>query len=325
MNPSPVLGEPDDPAAAALDLAEQVLALRTRVEELSTIAEQALARAAIAERRLGPLAKAPVKRVLRPPAQAYRRARAASRRIVARRSRQRRSGTRQVPIFVIVRDRVDPLRLLLDWLNRAGQREIVLIDNASTYPPLLRALDSSPHEVVRLDRNLGPRAPWLTGLVADRALDRPYVVTDPDVVPDPDCPFGVFDHFAALLERYPDFPKVGFGLRIDDLPASFAHRSDVAEWEAQWWTDELEPGVYRAPIDTTFALYRAGRAWHEFDALRTGPPYVARHLPWYSDTAHPTEEERYYRDHLDPLVNSWDQSGIPPWFRAALDEHRRAK
>jgi hypothetical protein len=312
---------PDDPRLA-LDLAEQVLALRTRVEELSTIAEQALARAAIAERRLGPLGSPRVKRVLRPAATAWRGARDASRRVLGRRSRPSRPDVQRVPIFIIVRDRLEPLRLLLDWLDRAGQHEVVLVDNASTYPPLVQALDASPHEVIRLERNLGPRAPWLSGLVADRALNRPYVVTDPDVVPDRDCPLDAIGHFTELLERYPDTPKVGFGLRIDDLPDGFAHRRDVVEWESQWWVDELEPGVYRAPLDTTFSLYRAGRAWHEFTALRTGPPYVARHLPWYSDTERPTAEESYYRDHLDPLVNSWDQTGLPAWFRAALDERQ---
>jgi hypothetical protein len=57
---------------------------------------------------------------------------------------------------------------------------------------------------------------------------------------------------------------------------------------------------------------------HRLDALRTGSPYLARHLPWYVDSSRPTDEDRYYRDHLDPAVNNWDQGADPDWKRQLL-------
>jgi hypothetical protein len=41
------------------------------------------------------------------------------------------------PIFVNCRDRLESLLALLDFLERAGQEQIYLLDNDSTYPPLL--------------------------------------------------------------------------------------------------------------------------------------------------------------------------------------------
>jgi len=219
-----------------------------------------------------------------------------------------------LPVIINVRDRLAPLLELLGWLERAGARRVILVDNASSYPPLVEYLAGTPHRVVPARRNLGQRAPWLTGVVQSVALSGPYVVSDPDVVPDPGCPADVFDRFADLLARHREVSRVGFGLRIDDLPECYRQRDRVIAWESQFWEDEVEPGVFAADVDTTFAMYRAGRGDRYAPALRTGPPYVARHLPWYEDSLDPTEEERFYRDHLDPSVNSWNQERLPAYL-----------
>ncbi len=61
----------------------------------------------------------------------------------------------QFPVIITVRDRVTSLRQLVEWLEAAGQRELYLLDNASTYPPLLEWLSQSRHTVVRSERNSG--------------------------------------------------------------------------------------------------------------------------------------------------------------------------
>lgn len=226
------------------------------------------------------------------------------------------------PVVVIVRDRLSCLERLVDWLEDHGVDEIHLVDNDSTYPPLVAYLETSPHRVWRVGGNLGHRAPWIIGIVAELSARGPFVVTDPDVLPAPSCPDDVFEHLARLLDRYPGVDKVGLGLRIDDLPAEFVHRDSVVTWEERFWHDEAEPGVYRAPVDTTFALYRA-TASHDFtNALRTGPPYVAHHLPWYADSSSPTDEDRYYRARLDPSISTWDQVELSPFVRNQIRERR---
>ncbi|MGI9577693.1 MAG: glycosyltransferase family 2 protein [Microthrixaceae bacterium] len=223
-----------------------------------------------------------------------------------------------MPVFITVRDRLAPLRELVDWLERAGSAEIVLVDNDSAYPPLLDWLESSPHRVVRVGANLGPRAAWLAGLVQAVGLDRPYVVSDPDVVPDQRCPLDLIEHLAGLLDRFPELDRVGPALRIDDLPADGVHTADVKAWEAQFWRYQIEHGSFIADIDTTFALYRPGRRRPGRPSVRTGEPYVARHLPWYQ-VGEPDEETAFYRSRLDPTVNSWDLEVLPPYLRALVD------
>ena len=232
----------------------------------------------------------------------------------------------RVPIFLIVRDRLQPLMDLVDWLERAGFEEIWLIDNDSTYPPLIDYLEQTPHDVVRTGRNLGHRSPWLSGTVQRRAHGRRFVVSDPDVIPDPNCPLDAIDYFGSILDRYPEIDKVGFGLRIDDLPDTYPLAPDVREWERRFWTNEVEPGVFRADIDTTFALYRPLDRRHREDlALRTGPPYVARHTPWYTDPSQLSEEDRWYREHADPSTANWDRDRLPSWKARWLAANRPAE
>lgn len=230
-----------------------------------------------------------------------------------------------VPVFIPVRDRVTPLRALVDWLERAGHDEIWLVDNDSTYAPMLDFLDSTPHHVVRLERNMGHRSPFLSGTVQRHAGDRRFVITDPDVIPDPDCPLDAVTRFSELLDRHPEVDKVGFGLRLDDLPASNPLTDEIRQWEDRFWRNEVEPGVFRADIDTTFALYRPLARRHREDAaLRTGAPYVARHTPWYLDPTQLTDEDRWYREHAEPSIMNWDRAEIPRWKQRWLDEHRDA-
>lgn len=238
----------------------------------------------------------------------------------ARRQRDPELAPGVVPVLVNVRDRLEPLIELVERLETVGGCEIILVDNASTYPPLLRYLEQSPHRVIRLGVNLGARAAWISGLVAEFGYDRNYVVTDPDVVPDADCPNDFLERFAELLARYPDAGRVGFGLRIDDLPPELPRSVQVKAWEAQFWQDEREPGVYVADIDTTFALYRKGQPVRGSVALRTGFPYVARHLAWYEDPDDPSDEERYYRAHADRTINSWNDAELPPHLAQMIED-----
>ncbi len=231
-----------------------------------------------------------------------------------------RTETGVTPVFIPVRDRLTPLRALLAWLERCGGFEIWLIDNASTYPPLLEFLDSTEHRVVRLERNLGHRSPFLSGVVQRESHGRYFVISDPDVVPDDGCPLDAIGHFRKLLDRHPDIDKVGFGLRIDDVPDSYPLADEVRAWESRFWADEIEPGVYRADIDTTFALYRPLERRHREDrSLRTGSPYLARHTPWYVSPEDITDEDRWYRDHAEPTTANWDRERLPRWKQRWLD------
>lgn len=204
------------------------------------------------------------------------------------------------PIYVNCRDRVTHLRQLVAWLERAGHERIVLLDNASTYEPLLEFYASTPHQVVRLGRNVGARSLFDADLVpAER-----FVYTDPDVVPLDDCPLDAVTYLQGLLDRYPEFPKAGLGLHLDDVAADMPSLS----WEQgpEIHGPLVEPTAYRSLIDTTFALYRPA-ARFEYAALRTVGPYEARHMSWYAVEL--SAEDRYYLEHAipGPDGSSWAQ------------------
>ncbi|HEV8650190.1 MAG TPA: hypothetical protein VG276_12460 [Actinomycetes bacterium] len=226
------------------------------------------------------------------------------------------------PVVINCRDRLESLAELVAWLERAGQGPILLVDNDSTYPPLLDYYEQTPHEVVRLGQNAGPYAPWTSGVVAERFAGQWYASTDPDIVPGEGCPLDALTFFHDVLQRYPAFPKAGFGLKLDDLPDRYRFAAEVRDWERRFWDDVLEPGLYAAPIDTTFALYRPDVGFQIDIAIRTGEPYVARHTAWYVDSDDPPEEERWYRAHARPEVNSWNHDELPGWLAEAVDRIR---
>jgi hypothetical protein len=231
-------------------------------------------------------------------------------------------AVRQYPVIITVRDRLSCLQRLLSWLDEAGQKNIWLCDNGSSYPPLVEFLNATNHHVVFNKFNLGHRAPWLSGLVPQLGNEKYFIVSDPDVVPDENTPSDVFEIFEHMLHSNPKIDKVGFSLRIDELPDHFIHKSDVITWETQFWQEVYWPGFYKAPIDTTFAMYRPGLGHQNGNSLRSAPPYTARHLPWYQDFANLSEEDEYYVKHSDHLITNWNTDKLPANVRVQLTKLR---
>ncbi|TAG24335.1 MAG: glycosyltransferase family 2 protein [Cytophagia bacterium] len=172
---------------------------------------------------------------------------------------------------------------------------IVILDNASTYPPLLEYYKNCPHRVVLLGKNAGYMALWESPIFEEFKNDF-YVYTDPDLLPIAQCPKDFMEVFLKLLAENADIKKVGFSLKIDDLPDCFPKKQEIVAIESKYWQRKRSEWAYDAPIDTTFALYRPGaKGDHRAKGLRTVYPYVARHLPWYLDPQNLPEEEIYYK------------------------------
>ncbi len=222
----------------------------------------------------------------------------------------------QYPILIICRDRLSCLLQLLNWLEGAGHERIYLMDNDSTYEPLLEYYETTPHQVVRLGFNSGHTGIWNTGYVDKIAGDEHFVVTDPDVIPVEECPLDAVDYFRGILDRHADRTKAGFTLKIDDLPDHFKYKKEVIRHESQYanWGGP-EPRCNFAPIDTTFALYKPHAQPDISYSVRTTKPYEARHLPWYIDTSNLDDEELYYRQHANPDITSWNKDDLPGWLK----------
>ncbi len=208
--------------------------------------------------------------------------------------------SRSVPVYIVNRDRLKTTRMMVEQLQRVPGARPIIVDNASTYPPLLDWYETSPVEILRTGKNLGPRAPWLIGHPLMKECE--YVVTDSDLDLSA-VPIDALDVLRAGLEQYPDRVKAGLSLETCDLPQYFESTAIVQAWEAKFWTQRLDDGWWAADVDTTFALYRAGERWPGLrPALRADRPYTARHVPWYRAD---DDEERYYEWHADKRWATW--------------------
>lgn len=210
------------------------------------------------------------------------------------------SGGQPVKVFINNRDRLTWTRRLAEIVARDPRCAVVIVDNASTWPPLLDWYERCPFPVARLAENLGHEAPWKSGIVAAEAGPL-YVVTDPDLDLSA-VPRDWLDVLASGLAAYPAVAKVGLSLAIDDLPADAPLAREVLAWERTAWTNRLDERFWIARVDTTFALYARDRLrpaqarWRD-RGLRADLPYAARHLPWYLTPESLTREELYYLQH----------------------------
>ena len=206
-----------------------------------------------------------------------------------------------IPIIINNRNRLTYMIKLINRLKEMNYNNIIILDNASTYPPLLEFYKKTDCEVIFLGENLGYNS--LEKIPLYLKLRKNYFVyTDPDVIPIENCPKDFMKLFYQKLKKYPLLQKVGFSLKIDDLPGHYGQKDDVLKWEGQFYNSKIDDVLFNARIDTTFALHRPyaristkGR----YKMARTAYPYQARHLPWYIDTTNISEEEKYYIDHVE--------------------------
>lgn len=195
-----------------------------------------------------------------------------------------------IPIFIISYNRTETLRLCLERFLKDGYRNIIIVDNASTNQKHLRYLKGVISDRVKvhfLDKNYGHHVVWECGLFNDLVKSEYYVVTDPDILPLEECPSDYVEKFYEVLRKFPEKTKVGFALKIDDLPEDYRFKYDILRAESFYWENCIAYGdfrIYDAELDTTFALYRPGMQKNNsvfYRAIRFGAPYVARHLGWY--------------------------------------------
>lgn len=214
----------------------------------------------------------------------------------------RKMDSKEIPIVINNYNRLETLLKLIVGLEKRGYSNIYIIDNNSTYPSLLDFYTNKcKYPVYMLHRNVGHLALWETGIY--KQFENSYFAyTDSDVEIHPECPDDFVDCFIGLLKKHPTFMKAGFSICIDDLPDHFNLKQQVCQWESNFWRREIEPNVFKAAIDTTFAVHvpysKGCLDVSKIRCLRVGFPYSIRHLPWYVDSNKMSDEEIYYVSHL---------------------------
>jgi len=220
-------------------------------------------------------------------------------------------------IYINNRDLLTWPREMATKLANEGH-EVVFVDNASSYPPLLEWYNKCGLYVWRLVSNIGAYAPWT--LRSIQHLTEPYVVTDPDL----DISLVPVDWPSVLkegLDRWTTHTKCALSLDDTGIPsANPASKADgfiyYPNGHPDRWRTEIEfegskCSYFGHNTDTTFALYRPG-VLPKIDGMSAGRPYTARHLPWHLvRTLDPTdpafqiplnEELCYYFTHAASVV-----------------------
>lgn len=213
----------------------------------------------------------------------------------------------KIPCFLIARDRFMCLKDMVEYLLEIPELEVIIIDNASSYSPLLKWYDTEPCKIYRLSNNFGNFC-LFSATDAIPGFEKPnfkeiygidkgqqYILSDCDLDLKTFVPSEtLLPTLQEGLRRYPWAVKCGLSLEIDDLPNTPLAR-EARNWEGNNFhkIDEL---YIKAPVDTTFALYTGIGEQNDFDrCLRVGKPYTARHLTWYYSTENPPPpDEDFY-------------------------------
>jgi hypothetical protein len=226
-----------------------------------------------------------------------------------------------IPVLINSFNQPTYLRTMMGQLQALGCRRIIVLDQASTYAPLLDYLGEieDAATVIRLRENHGPH--WLFTSGLSLSLPDFFIYTDPDIVFPPDMPATVI---ADLLRAAVALDATKVGLALDISRPEAMKRANItiggaqytfATWEQQFWAEPVaveELELYRAPVDTTFALYNRRRfdplaeVFREqklFDCMdtpgsyRLAGRYTSVHAPWMLDDPMPQEEHDFYCAH----------------------------
>lgn len=200
----------------------------------------------------------------------------------------------RIPAFIINYNRLTLPKNMAEFMSKNKDVDVHIIDNDSTYEPLLQWYSECPYKVIHMGSNCGHTVFWDKDLYNQYVKEGYYILTDSDLdlsnIPD--------DWLDVLLEGLDKYAynKIGFSLETNDLPES-PFRDEIVGWESQFKVPKaraLDELYTEAHIDTTFALHRTNE--HAiYSSIRVNPPYTARHIPWYyTDFNVLPEDEKYY-------------------------------
>jgi hypothetical protein len=171
-------------------------------------------------------------------------------------------------------------------------KDIVILDNASFFPPLLNYYETSyPYTLFRMDRNYGHtiyKEKFLENIVAPR-----HFITDPDLCFNPCLPENFMQDLIAIQDNFKHY-RVGLALDIfsDDINENLfiGNGISVKEWEGPHWVKKMvmesrpDFELYQAAIDTTFCLIDRRFNLERFDlGIRVAGKYTCKHIPWHKD------------------------------------------
>lgn len=201
-----------------------------------------------------------------------------------------------IPVIINNRNLLTWPKAMVDAISNFEMvDEIIILDNGSTYQPLLDWYEQTNIRVVKID-NTGHRAPWDSGLV-EKLNSEYYVVTDPDLDLSK-TPVDCIKQSVDILKKFPEHGKVGLSLMCDDIPPESPYYQHIQNYEKQRQLNSnvLDNHFLNVVVDTTFAVYNVK---HYFIGGVSLINHKAKHIPWYL-----THDERKNNDEFMYYINN---------------------
>jgi hypothetical protein len=214
-----------------------------------------------------------------------------------------------IPIIINNRNWLTTTKKLVEDLTKLGYNNIIILDNDSTYLPLLEWYKDCPARVEYTGKNYGHTALWQYGIL-NEFKKYPFIAyTDSDIELNPNTPVGFVETLIVLAKDY-RVEKAGLALHYKDIPESLANNRS-RKIEERYWVNRLSHvnhnlEVYDAYIDTTFAVVKPDSTYSwAHKAIRVAGDFTCNHKPWYMNWYAPTEEQQYYIDNADSKFCSY--------------------
>lgn len=214
---------------------------------------------------------------------------------------------KNIPLIIPVFNQLTYLKNLINWWKwYHPENPIYILDNASTYKPLLEFYKENKDNNIGIhicqENNFIPNMKKFIEETINKNYEY-YVISDPDIMPHPNTPPNFLDVWKSAIENH-KFHRAGFGLITNDLPPYLNEREMIIGNEAELLKDReaLTYGGhmgFKAPIDTTFCLYQtANGGWKApMDGADWGNClrlFSAFHLGWYVDGDNLNDEMKHY-------------------------------
>jgi hypothetical protein len=219
------------------------------------------------------------------------------------------SSLTSIPIVIPTFNNPTYLSRFVNQINNFNKLNIVIYDNNSTFPAMLRLLEEydEKYRVVRNIKNMGPEYVYQDQIFLE-SLPRQFLLSDPDLDLNPNLPFNFFETFFALTEFY-RIGKAGSALSIPNNQKTNIKlvQRDVTttaiEYENQFWQNlsgyvmKDQAKIYGAALGATLCLVNLkylNESNHWSKGVRVAGPYENKHLPWELYFQLPKEEKDYY-------------------------------
>lgn len=216
----------------------------------------------------------------------------------------------QIPVIICSYNRLHYLKKLINQLNKLSIKPIIL-DNHSDEKNLLKYYCNNNKKkffLINLPDNYGHNVIYKKFIYNN--LPQIFAYTDPDISLNKKLKKNFLLFLKSLTEKYKIY-KAGFAIDINSvkkikLRIGYRNKNrritsryvDLKKYEKNYWQILLQknPNVYKAKIDTTFAVYnKEYETKDRFDGVRVADQYTCKHLPWEKKNKEPLSELHYYK------------------------------